>query len=408
MKSDLDRLMEARELVALIVTGSSHSNTPRHYLSNGAHITGGYILKKRGAPPVLIVNPMETEEAAKSGLQVLSYYDLGWAELLKQFEGDQAKSSVAFFRRMLDYASVPSGKIGIYGEGALHVFLALVADLNAAFTDYQFVGESGMSLFDEAYATKDPTEVLRIRSVAARTSSVLQLTWDFIASHHEVDGMVVDAEGESLTIGAVKRFVRRALLDHDLEDTDMIFAQGRDGGFPHSRGEDDEAIRVGEPIVFDLFPREIGGGYFHDTTRTWSINSVKPEVQETYEQVMNAVEVAVDTFRVGVPARALQENVQSYFESLGHPTGRSHPGTNIGYVHGLGHGVGLEIHERPSIGHLSKDNLTIGNVITIEPGLYYPERGFGVRIEDTYYVDETGSLVSLTDFHKEILLPLRG
>ena len=77
------------------------------------------------------------------------------------------------------------------------------------------------------------------------------------------------------------------------------------------------------------------------------------------------------------------------------------------FGHGLGHGVGLNIHERPSIGHLSKDTLQRGNVISIEPGLYYPERGFGMRIEDLCYVDDSGALVSLTDFHKELVLPLR-
>jgi Xaa-Pro aminopeptidase len=104
----------------------------------------------------------------------------------------------------------------------------------------------------------------------------------------------------------------------------------------------------------------------------------------------------------------LQEQVQDYFESKGHPTTRSNPSTSVGYVHSLGHGVGLNIHERPSIGHLSKDTLQPGNVISIEPGLYYPERGFGVRIEDLCYVDASGALVSLTDFHKELVLPLRG
>jgi Xaa-Pro aminopeptidase len=123
---------------------------------------------------------------------------------------------------------------------------------------------------------------------------------------------------------------------------------------------------------------------------------------------MDAYEIAVDTFRVGVPGQALQQAVQAYFEGQGHPTGHSHPGTNVGYTHGLGHGVGLNIHERPSLDHQSTDTLQVGNVITIEPGLYYPERGFGVRIEDTFYVDSSGQLVSLNGFHKELVLPLKG
>lgn len=408
MKSDIDQLMAARGLDAIIVAGDAEHNVPRAYLSNGAHVTGGYIIKKHGAAPVMVVNPMETQEAAKSGLTVYSHFDLGWADLINAHEGDATKALIAYWERLLLRADVTDGKIGVYGEGALHRFIDLMRELATTYPQYQFVGEQGMTLFDEAASTKDPDELMRIRSVAARTSAVLGMTWDFIASHHADGDQVVSADGEPLTIGAVKRFVRRTLLDHDLEDTDMIFAQGSDGGHPHSRGETNDPIKVGEPLVFDLFPREIGGGFHHDCTRTWSIQYAKPEVQAAYERVMDAFEIAVDNFRVNAPAKRMQEVVQDYFEANGHPTSRSQPGTTVGYVHSLGHGLGLEIHERPSIGHLSKDTLAIGNVITIEPGLYYPEQGFGVRVEDTFIVDEHGDLISLTDFRKDLVLPLRG
>jgi Xaa-Pro aminopeptidase len=272
---------------------------------------------------------------------------------------------------------------------------------------YEFVGETGMTLFDEAYITKDADELERIRAVAEATSAVLQETWDFIADHSAADETVVRADGAPLTIGDVKRFVRRALLDHGLEDTAMIFAQGRDAGFPHSRGEDDQALKLGQSIVFDLFPRELGGGYHHDSTRTWCLGYAPEHIVQAYQDVMNAFEVAVDTFKSGVPARALQEAVLDYLESAGHPTSRSHPGSMDGYVHSLGHGVGLNIHERPSLSHLSKDTLQPGNVISIEPGVYYPEQGYGIRVEDLFYVDADGSLVELTTFHKQLVLPIR-
>ena len=77
-------------------------------------------------------------------------------------------------------------------------------------------------------------------------------------------------------------------------------------------------------------------------------------------------------------------------------------------MHSLGHGAGLNIHERPSISHLSKEDIfQKGNFITIEPGLYYPDRGFGVRIEDSFIIDDSGALISVTPFHKELVLPLK-
>lgn len=408
MKSDLDRLMRSRDLTALIVAGDESPNTIRYYLSNGARITGGIILKKVGVDPVLVVNAMETDEAAKSGLQVLSYYDLGYAEMVKAADGVRAKAEAAMWGELLKRFDVPAGKIGIYGTGDLSTFTGFLREIESRYPQYQFVGEMDLSIFDEAFLTKDADEITRIRSVAARTSEVLRETWDFIASHRADGNNVVDENGNPLTIGMVKRFLRRALFERELEEHGTIFAQGRDAGMPHSRGEEDQALKLGESIVFDLFPREFGGGYYHDCTRTWCIGYAPDNVQRAYDEVATAFKIALDEFEVGMPSRAMQEAVQTYFENRGHATSRSKSGTTDGYVHSLGHGVGLNIHERPSLGHLSKDMLQHGNVISIEPGLYYPDEGFGVRIEDLFYIDERGELVNLTDFPHDLVLPLKN
>lgn len=410
MKSDISRLMAERDLQAIVIAGDETYSAARDYLSNGAHVTGGLVLQKRDSAPVMIVNAMEIEAAAESGLEVLSYYDLDYSTILKESAGNYDLATVHLWLNALKKFDVPAGKIGIYGAGDLNVYVELIQQINNEQDEYQFVGERGLTLFDEAMTTKDSTELERIKSVADRTNKTLQATWDFIASHRAEGDTVVNAEGKALTIGEVKRFVRRTLLDYDLEDTGMIFAQGRDGGFPHSRGQDDMALQTGQAIVFDLFPREVGGGYHHDLTRTWSIGHATEEVQTIYNTVLEAFDRSIAAYEeVGQPAYTLQETVLDFFEADGHETQRSHPGTMQGYVHSLGHGVGLNIHERPSISHLRRaDTLQIGNVITIEPGLYYPEKGYGVRIEDSFYIDENGALVALTDFHKELVLPLKG
>lgn len=408
MKSDLDRLMTARNLQALLVFGDHDYCAARDYLTNGARISGGLIVKPRGAAPVIIANPMEIEEAAHSGLKV--YYDGDWAEIFRDLRGDRISLKVEAWEKCFDQLGIQPGRIGVYGNGEISVIIELLRELGEKMGKYQFAGELGYSIFDEASTTKDADEIARIKSVAVRTSEVLQATWDFIAGHRADNGTVVTSNGTPLTIGAVKRFVRRALLDRELEDTNMIFAQGRDAGFPHSRGEENMALRLGEAIVFDLFPRELGGGYHHDVTRTWCIGYAPAPVQQAYDQVMEAFRIAVAAFEEpGQPAHILQDKVQDYFESQGHPTGRSHPNGIEGYVHGLGHGVGMKIHERPKISHLLKDDrLLTGSVISIEPGLYYPERGFGVRVEDLMLIDEAGDLVALTDFRKDLVLPLRS
>jgi Xaa-Pro aminopeptidase len=78
-----------------------------------------------------------------------------------------------------------------------------------------------------------------------------------------------------------------------------------------------------------------------------------------------------------------------------------------GYVHSLGHGLGLQIHERPSLSHMrEEDILQPGNFITIEPGVYYPDLGYGVRVEDTFYITDQGELISLTPFKKDLVIPM--
>jgi Xaa-Pro aminopeptidase len=96
------------------------------------------------------------------------------------------------------------------------------------------------------------------------------------------------------------------------------------------------------------------------------------------------------------------------FESQGHNTHRVDRSTHSGYVHSLGHGTGLKIHGRPRFGlrDSNQDTLQPGAVFTIEPGLYYPEKGFGVRLEDTFYLDEDGQFHSLTDLEKKLVLEM--
>ncbi len=409
MKSDLDSLMQKRGLAAIIVACAEPYSAARDYLIGSVEITGGLVIKKAGEAPVIFANPMEIEEAGRGGLKVYSFNDIGWSDMVRAANHDRARAEVVFWAKALETVGVASGKVGVYGVSDLNIIIDLWRLLDAAYRGrYEFVGDIGYTLFDEAYLTKDAGELARLRKVAEGTNAAVAEAWDLIASQR-VDGeTLVKADGSPFTIGDVKRFLRRALLDRELEDTRMIFAQGRDAGFPHSRGNDGDALRLGQSIVFDIFPRELGGGYFHDMTRTWCIGYAPPEVQQVYDQVMEAFDLAGEVFRAGMETKQLQTAVQDYFEAQGHATTRSDPKTMSGYVHSLGHGIGLNIHERPSIGHTSTDVFQPGNVITIEPGLYYPDRGFGVRIEDSFSVGENGALVPLTSFRKDLVIPIKA
>ncbi len=410
MKADIDRLMAQRGMDAIVVIIDEVYSPQVDFLAGRASVYGGLLIKTWQAAPVFVVSGMEVEEAKSTGLQAYSWDDFGYRDALNANGGDTVAARVLLWGRCLAQFGVSSGRIGVYGVSKVEQILPLFEALREAYPQYQFVGESGTSLFAEAVFTKDDEELRRIASVAERTSEVVRATWDFIASHRTNESeIVVDQDGIPLTIGDVRRFILRALLDRGLEDTGLIFAQGRDGAFPHSRGRDEEPLRLGEAIVFDLFPREAGGGFHHDMTRTWCIGYAPDDVREAYDTVMEAFDLAHEMFAVGRPVREMQEAVMQYFEDRNHPTWRQNPGSSDGYTHSLGHGLGLEIHEGYTISHLNKDDVfAVGNVITIEPGLYYPDRGFGVRVEDTLYVAPDGQLLTLTDVPKDLVLPLRG
>ncbi len=409
MKADLDHLMDERQIDALVILPSENEDTYRTYLSNGA-LHSGMVIKRCGQAPVIVVNGMERDEAAKSGLDVYTYENFEYSELARKHSGDPDRGLVEWYRRIFDRFDVRSS-VGVYGVADVNNALRTVRLLEEAFADsIRFVTErTRQTVFDRAYETKDAGEIARLRDVARRTSAVMRQAREWLASHRSAGGEVVKEDGSPLLIGEMKRHVRRLLLDNDLEDVEgMIFAQGRDAGVPHSVGEPDEPLRLGQSIVFDLFPRE-PGGYYHDVTRTWCVGYAPSEVQAAYETVMMAFRRSLDMCKPGVVTSEVQRMVCAFFEEQGHPSVLHTPGTTDGYVHLLAHGVGLNVHEAPYFPtHGNKYTIQPGNVFTIEPGLYYPERGYGVRIEDTVYVNEAGDLEVLTDCPYELVIELEG
>jgi Xaa-Pro aminopeptidase len=168
-----------------------------------------------------------------------------------------------------------------------------------------------------------------------------------------------------------------------------IVAVGPQGARPHDAGSG--PIRAGVPIVIDIFPRDKATGYWGDITRTVVRGRASAPIRRLYRDVLAAQELALSMVRPGVEARAVQQAVETFFRAAGHETRLSPPGQECGFIHSLGHGVGLDIHEAPGLRN-EPGRLRAGNVITVEPGLYYPGLG-GIRIEDTVVVTRSGHKV---------------
>jgi Xaa-Pro aminopeptidase len=359
--SDLDTLMHARGIDVVIVPMHESMHPSFRWLARGAKVTRGYAVKFAGREPMIVTYPMERDEAAATGLEV---------RLTAEYDYDRSDSPSSYAQLFASIAG-DAKTIALCGNVPIHLYSGILTALGDR--AWQANGEDLIQL---ARKRKDPWEIDAIRSVGERTEEVVD----------EVRQALRDWK-PGLKLGDLKAIVRDGIARRGMiEDHDTILSQGRDAGVPHSRGNANAPVERSSPIVLDIFPRDLESGYFFDTTRTFCVGDVPDELARIHGQVLEAFERARDATRPGTNAADHQNLVSDYFESLGHPTSRQNPATLEGYVHGLGHGVGLDIHEKPG----RSDPIEVGDVMTIEPGLYYPDRGIGVRIEDTFVVESNG------------------
>lgn len=411
MKSDLDQCMEEAGLDALLVLGSADHNPSMAYFTGAAHLSVAEILKKRGEPPVLIHFDMERDEAARTGLQSKNKSDYDFPALAQEAGGDQVLVRALLYKKILEEFQV-SGRVGVYGKVDIGSAYGALRRLEELMPGIQVVGESDRSsAVRRARLTKDSAEVERIRGMGKITAAVVNDVAEFLTSHQAKDGVLVDRNGAAITVGDVRRRINLWLAMRGAENPEgTIFAVGRDAGVPHSLGSDPDPIPVGKSIIFDIYPCEQQGGYFYDLTRTWCLGFAPDEVQQAYQDVSAAYDVAMKELRVGAACREVQIAVCKEFEARGHPTLLADFSGQEGYVHSIGHGLGLDVHEPPFFEHFETNTalLQSGSVVTVEPGLYYPERGFGVRIEDTVWIRPDGRPEVLVDVPRDLVLKIPG
>ena len=167
-------------------------------------------------------------------------------------------------------------------------------------------------------------------------------------------------------------------------------------------------LALGKTIVFDIFLQEPGGGYHFDFTRTWCLGFAPEKEQRLYDDVRRVFDQLMNhEMEANMRFKILQDRTCDLFEDLGHKTIRQDPLTEEGYVHGIGHGIGLDIHELP-FSRSPEVLLQPGVIVTIEPGLYYPDQEMGCRIEDTVYVHPDGTLEVLADYSHDLVLPIEN
>jgi len=201
--------------------------------------------------------------------------------------------------------------------------------------------------------------------------------------------------GSPLTSERLRAVIDCAILQVCGLAANTIVAGGIQACDPHERGHG--RLRAHEPIIIDIFPRSQKTGYFGDITRTVVRGRANEAVKKLYDTVLRGQKIGFEKIRAKVKTADVHKAVQKFFVQQGYKTGKFN-GRMEGFFHGTGHGLGLEIHEAPRMGASSAEMLRSGHVVTVEPGLYYPEIG-GVRLEDVALVTASGAK-NLTRFEK--------
>ncbi len=230
--------------------------------------------------------------------------------------------------------------------------------------------------------TKD--EIARIREAIRHTEAAIEAGIDRIRGA-SIRGSQLEEGGVPLTSEAVRATIARSLLERNCFCPTIIVAGGEQGCDPHERGHGPLPAHM--PIILDVFPRHLGNRYHGDLTRTVVRGRASGEARRMFDAVKEAKARAEGMLKEGIDGFDVHAAVRKTFDDAGFETGLR-GGRNVGFFHGTGHGLGLDVHELPRLSRVH-EVMREGHVVTVEPGLYYPGVG-GVRLEDDVLVTAGG------------------
>jgi Xaa-Pro aminopeptidase len=331
---------------------------------------------RRGAT----VTVLDSHKVSPHGVEIIDPYDLGVDELL---DSGMSRDDVE-----LELCLRAAQRFGVTRALVPSQFPIGVADHLRA-------GGIELVVDSEAFATrrrvKTEAEIAGIRRAQAAADEAMGIAARMI---HEQAGVTSEQVRAAMQEACDARGC-------DLPD-DVIVSHGPQGAIGHEAGHGE--IGAGEPVIVDIWPRDRESRCWADMTRTFVGGGAEPpaEIAEWWSLTREALEKSFAVVRAGADGRDVYGASCEPFEQAGVLTQRSKPAghkLDEGYYHSLGHGVGLEVHERPGLGR-TPDALIAGDVITLEPGCYRKDIG-GVRLEDLVIVTENGAEL-LTDFPYEL------
>ena len=254
--------------------------------------------------------------------------------------------------------------------------------------------ETSNGLFWPAREKKTAEEIRLLERALRMTETGMKRGMEILKASKPGTGKKLKWSGKTLTSEILRAEIDSAILRAGGVPTNTIVAGGDQACDPHERGFG--PLRADSLIILDIFPRDGKTGYWGDMTRTVVRGRASEQQRKLWEAVKAGQTLALRRIKAGVDGMSIHQAITELFERRGFPT-EVRNGRRVGFFHGTGHGLGLEIHEYP---RLQKVVLKAGQCLTVEPGLYYPGIG-GARIEDVVIVEKTGCRI-LSRFPKQL------
>jgi Xaa-Pro aminopeptidase len=375
----------------LIVADTLRSPELRHEVPLA--VLDPFLYAEVGGKQSVVVGSLEASRIRDLGteLDVLTLEEVGLDELLKR--------GFDTYALRLEVNLAACKHLGL--EGA-------VTPATFPLADADFLREHGVDVaadqpfFDERRRVKSEYELAGIRRACRAVEAGIAVGVDMLRGATRANGTLT-LDGEPLTCERIKLEVERAFGEHGAAAEEFIISHGTQTAVGHDGGSG--PIASDDVVLFDLFPRDRESACFSDFTRTFSLGQPSDELAEYYRLSKEALDLAVAAVKPGVKGSDIHRTVCDFFHEHGHKTQLHKEEGEVlvdGYHHATGHGVGLEVHERPGVGRIESEPLVAGDVIALEPGLYRTGYG-GVRLEDLVLVTDDGAEV-LTSFPYEFEL----
>ena len=341
---------------------------------------------------VAIPDPFLILEAKGKRYGIVS--QLEYARVASQSSLDEVLLLDTIYKKTAETLQI---KLGDVGPGEMMLYFAQRFACKRVEVPHDFPSAFYVTLFDAGYkvkviqgpfvkgrSIKSLDETKAIKKANSAPALGLRKAAEILKAA-SVEGNTIIFEGKALTSERLRTAINQACLERGATAANTIVAGGRQACDPHERGSG--RLRANELIIIDVFPRDDRTGYHGDMTRTFLKGTASDEQRDLVNTVREAQKASLAAICAGVKSADVHEASAAYFREKGYKTERRGK-SFVGFIHSTGHGLGLDVHEPPRVSNKS-GRLKAGNVITVEPGLYYPSIG-GCRIEDVVCVTDDG------------------